>query len=139
MCTMDINATTTKLHNLLMNIIMIMGIIFCKMLKFHSNLETLKLGNNGSFHTSMRMRRRMSKLSLMVIFQELLPLHNFSKKLRSHSNSVTQKLGSNGSSHTSMRMRRKTSKLSSIPTSQDQLVHHSSSRSTSSGGSLNNP
>ena len=81
MRTLHINATMIRLHNLLMNIIMIMGIIFCRMLKFHSSLETQKLGNNGSSHTSMRMRRRMSKLSLMVIFQELLLPHSFSKRI----------------------------------------------------------
>ena len=34
---------------------------FSKKLRFHNSLETQKHGNNGFFHTSMKMRKKMTK------------------------------------------------------------------------------
>ena len=88
----------------------------------HNSSEIQKHGKNGSFHTLMKMKRKMPKLSLILTCQDQFLHHSFSKKLKSLNSLETLRLGNNGSSHISMKMRRKTSKLSLMLTCQDMLM-----------------
>ena len=106
-----------------------------------SNSVIQKHGESGFFLTSMKMRRKMSKLWLILIFQDQLVPHSSYRRSRFHNSLETQKHGEIGSFHISMRMKRKTSKLSSMLTYQDKLQHLNFSKkmkmkSHSSSGTL---
>ena len=93
---MDLNAITTASKDSLANMSTTTVIISYKSVKSHNNLETLKLGNNGSSHTSMKMRRKMSKVSLILTSKDQLVHHSSSKRSRSHNSLETQMHGETG-------------------------------------------
>ena len=93
---MDLNAITTVSRDSLANMSTTTIIISYKSVRSLNNLETLKLGNNGSSRISMRMRRKMSKVSLILTSKDQLVHHSSSKRSISHNSLETLMHGENG-------------------------------------------
>ena len=120
---MDLNAITTASKDSLANMSTTTVIISYKSVKSHNNLETLKLGNNGSSHISMKMRRKMSKVSLILTSKDQLVHHSSSRKSRFHNSLETQMHGENGFFLTSKKTNKTTYKSCFAIISKDKLLN----------------
>ena len=122
---MDLNAITTASKDSSASMSTTTVTISYKIVRYHNNLETLRLGNNGSSRTSMRMRRKMSKVSSMLTSQDQLVHHSYSKRSRSHNSLEIQMHGETGFFLTSKKTNKTAFKSCFATIFQDMLLSQS--------------